>query len=94
MKSTFLTSYRLAITPLSPIHIGCGEDYVPTNYVIDDTRGFLYAFNPGEAYLAESDLQALRPIATDYKKVTLHTLLFAACRRFSSLGASHRPRRG
>lgn len=41
MKSTFLTSYRLAITPLSPIHIGCGEDYVPTNYVIDDTRGFL-----------------------------------------------------
>lgn len=71
MKSTFLTSYRLAITPLSPIHIGCGEDYVPTNYVIDDTRGFLYAFNPGEAYLAESNLQALRPIATDYKKVTL-----------------------
>ena len=91
MKSTFLTSYRLAITPLSPIHIGCGEDYVPTNYVIDDTRGFLYAFNPGEAYLAESDLQALRPIATVQEG---HTLLFAACRRFSSLGASHRPRRG
>lgn len=49
----FLKTYRLALTPLSPIHIGCGEDFEPTNYVIDD--GILYGFDPSRAVL--SDLQ-------------------------------------
>jgi len=40
----FLESCKLAITTLSPIHIGCGEDYEPTNYVIDGKR--LYTFDP------------------------------------------------
>ncbi len=40
-----LTSYRLSITPLSPIHIGTGESYEPTNYVIDE--GVLYEFDTG-----------------------------------------------
>ncbi|CAH1191515.1 CRISPR system Cms protein Csm5 [Candidatus Nitrotoga sp. BS] len=31
-----LDSYRLLITPLSPTHIGTGESYEPTNYVIQD----------------------------------------------------------
>ncbi|MCP9469907.1 MAG: RAMP superfamily CRISPR-associated protein [Nitrospira sp.] len=31
---TFNT-YRLLVTPLSPIHIGTGESYEPTNYVIE-----------------------------------------------------------
>jgi len=35
--------WRLAITPLSPVHLGTGQDYEPTNYVIDD--GTLYAFD-------------------------------------------------
>lgn len=31
------TDYRpITLTPLSPIHIGCDEDYVPTNFVIQD----------------------------------------------------------
>lgn len=71
MHPSFLKSHRLAVTTISPVHIGCGEVYEPTNYVIDDKRGFLYGFNPAEAYLAEADLQALRPIVTDYKKITL-----------------------
>lgn len=29
-------AYRLLVTPLSPIHIGTGESYEPTNYVIED----------------------------------------------------------
>jgi len=49
----FLKTYRLALTPLSPIHIGCGEDFEPTNYVIDD--GVLYGFDPSRAVL--TDLQ-------------------------------------
>ena len=51
--NTFLKTYRLALTPLSPIHIGCGDDFEPTNYVIDD--GVLYGFDPSRAVL--NDLQ-------------------------------------
>lgn len=40
----FLETCNLSITTLSPIHIGCGEDYEPTNYVIDGNR--LYTFDP------------------------------------------------
>lgn len=49
--NNFLKTYRLALTPLSPIHIGCGEDFEPTNYVIDD--GVLYGFDPSRAVLNE-----------------------------------------
>lgn len=48
----FLQSARLALTPLSPIHIGCGEDFDPTNYLIED--GTLYAFDPSRARLPDS----------------------------------------
>ncbi len=51
--SPFLSTHRLHLTPLSPIHIGCGEDLEPTNYVIDD--GLLYGFDPSRAAL--NDLQ-------------------------------------
>ena len=50
----FLKTYRLALTPLSPIHIGCGEDFEPTNYVIDDDGKFgpvLFGFDPSRAVL-------------------------------------------
>ena len=38
---------KLYITPLSPVHIGTGEDYEPTNYVIED--GVLYGFSINDA---------------------------------------------
>lgn len=47
----FLDTLPLALTPLSPIHIGCGEDFEPTHYVIDD--GLLYGFDPARAMLPE-----------------------------------------
>ncbi|AGX86915.1 RAMP superfamily CRISPR-associated protein [Candidatus Symbiobacter mobilis] len=43
----FLQTHRLALTPLSPIHIGCGEDFLPTNYVI--VKDALYGFDPSQA---------------------------------------------
>ena len=52
--NTFLKTYRLALTPLSPIHIGCGEDFKPTNYVIDADEKLgpvLYGFDPSRAVL-------------------------------------------
>jgi CRISPR-associated protein Csm5 len=40
-----LNAYRLHITSLSPIHIGTGDSYEPTNYVIED--GVLHEFDTG-----------------------------------------------
>ena len=48
--SHFLQHYTLTYTPLSPIHIGTGDSYEPTNYVIDD--GTLYEFDTGGALAA------------------------------------------
>jgi CRISPR-associated protein Csm5 len=45
----FLESIGLRLTPLTPVHIGCGVDFEPTNYVIDD--GVLYHFDPSRVPL-------------------------------------------
>lgn len=45
-----LKAYGLFLTPLSPVHIGIGEDYEPTNYVIKED--ILYAFDAETAYHA------------------------------------------
>ena len=39
-------SYRFHITPLSPVHIGTGECYEPTNYIID-SEAMLHEFDTG-----------------------------------------------
>lgn len=44
------TTWDLAITPLAPVHIGTGEDYEPTQYVIDGQG--LYSFSPAAALRA------------------------------------------
>lgn len=59
--NTFLKTYRLALTPLSPIHIGCGEDFEPTNYVIDE--GVLYGFDPSRVVLNELQKSKLMEVA-------------------------------
>ena len=59
--NAFLKTYRLALTPLSPIHIGCGEDFEPTNYVIDD--GVLYGFDPSRAVLTDGQKNKLMEAA-------------------------------
>lgn len=42
----FLDTHDLLISTLSPVHIGCGEEYEPTNYVIEN--GMLHAFDPAQ----------------------------------------------
>ena len=59
--SPFLTTHRLHLTPLSPLHIGCGEDFEPTNYVIDD--GLLYGFDPSRAALNDLQRKQLSDVA-------------------------------
>lgn len=60
--SHFLQHYTLTYTPLSPIHIGTGDSYEPTNYFIDD--GTLYEFDTGGALaaLSETDRNELNKI--------------------------------
>ena len=41
--NNFLQQEKCFITTLSPVHMGCGEDYYPTQYVIDD--GTMYVFD-------------------------------------------------
>ncbi|MHB8743784.1 MAG: RAMP superfamily CRISPR-associated protein [Sulfuricaulis sp.] len=65
-------SYRMLITPLSPVHIGTGESYEPTNYVIED--GVLHEFDTGTVVgaLTASDRKELLDIANrkpDWKMI-------------------------
>ncbi|WP_314261300.1 type III-A CRISPR-associated RAMP protein Csm5 [Cardiobacterium hominis] len=53
----FLNRHTLHLTPLSPIHLGTGEDFEPTNYVIYDNA--LYAFDPARAELDDRQRQEL-----------------------------------
>lgn len=59
MNQNFLQPHRFVLTPISPIHIGCGLDYEPTNAVIDEDRGFLYSFNPGVVALTADERRQL-----------------------------------
>jgi len=42
----FMNTYEWMISTLSPVHIGCAEDYTPTEYVVDNTVK-LYCFYIG-----------------------------------------------
>ena len=43
----------LSITPLAPLHLGCGTDFDPTEYVILD--GLLYKFDPSRIPLTDTE---------------------------------------
>ncbi|MDR1889565.1 MAG: type III-A CRISPR-associated RAMP protein Csm5 [Zoogloeaceae bacterium] len=83
----FLKTYKVTLTPLSPIHIGCGEDFEPTNYVIDAQQQLLYGFDPSRAVLPDDVAQSLaacsvrpNPLASLHKNFFLneHKAAFVA----------------
>jgi CRISPR-associated protein Csm5 len=51
----FIKHYTLKYTPLSPVHIGTGDSYEPTNYVIKEYT--LYEFDTGSSVTAFSDVE-------------------------------------
>ncbi len=55
--SNFMQNHRVFLTPLSPIHIGCGEDFEPTNYIIDGQ--VLYHFDPSQLCLLPEQKEQL-----------------------------------
>lgn len=59
--NSFFTTQTVWLTPISPLHVGCGEEYDPTSYVLRD--GLLYAFEPGLVVLDDADRNALLRVA-------------------------------
>ncbi|MDP8170214.1 type III-A CRISPR-associated RAMP protein Csm5 [Pasteurella skyensis] len=55
-----MKTHQVYLTPLTPIHIGCGEEFEPTNYVIDDD--VLYHFEPSKLHLTDDEKQELLEI--------------------------------
>ena len=91
MPQNFLQNHRLYLTPLSPLHLGTGEDYEPTNYVIED--GVLYVFDPAQAVLTPLQRTELletakrgdiTAIQSYFKK---HLQIFADC-AYKAIGVS------
>lgn len=58
-----MSHHSLRITTLSPVHIGCDEDFEPSNFVIDN--GLLHALDPADlaAALDNNDKQKLQHLA-------------------------------
>lgn len=54
--------FPVALTVLSPLHIGCGEYFDPTQYIIKD--GVLYGFDPSRIPLKRPLLQELNQVAS------------------------------
>lgn len=61
MAEHFLQSHKLYLTPLSPLHLGTGEDYQPTEYTIED--GMMYVFDPSQAVLKPAQYEELMRVA-------------------------------
>lgn len=66
-----LNSYKLKLTAISPIHIGTGESYEPTNFVIDN--GYLYEFDAFKFFqnLSKEEQNSFASIASSQAKDSL-----------------------
>jgi len=64
-------SYRLFLTPLSPVHIGTGYSYAPTNYIIE--KETLHEFDIGDVaqLLSESERESLLKIVNGRPSVDM-----------------------
>ncbi len=65
------TAYRLFLTPLSPIHIGTGFDYEPTNYVIEGEALHEFDATTLADVLSASDRAALARIVEGHPDDTM-----------------------
>ena len=65
MITTFLSSFRLDVTTLGPLHIGTGAEMDPTSYVLDAESDALFEFPPDAlaTVLDERDRRTLLDLA-------------------------------
>lgn len=59
MKSAFLEHRKAFLTPLSPLHLGSGQDFEPTNFVVDEKAERLYGFDPIRVPLTPAERKEL-----------------------------------
>ncbi len=84
----FLEIVPIALTPLTPIHVGCGEDFEPTNYVIEG--GVLYEFDPTRISLREGEHnELLRAVSRPGDEAIGAVQSFFFARRSRCIEASH-----
>jgi len=80
-----LNSYKLKITALSPVHIGTGEVYEPTNYVIDNNIFYLF-----DEVLFYKSLSALDKNSFNYKLSDYMQIIdFYKAHRQNAIGIAH-----
>lgn len=65
-------TYPIALTILTPIHIGCGEVYEPTNFVADVESNKLYSFDPFTIKLPDNLKTDLSLVAVSWSFVELY----------------------
>ncbi|SFD09841.1 CRISPR-associated protein Csm5 [Microbulbifer thermotolerans] len=61
-SAEFLAGHQLVFSTLGPLHIGCGIDYEPTNYVMDGETLFGFDIEDLDAVLTEKDRNKLSTI--------------------------------
>lgn len=81
----FMQTHKVYLTPISPIHIGCGEDFEPTNYVIDD--GVLYHFEPSNLNLDQTKRQELLNKANSLDLLAIQRFFLA--NKHLAMGQAH-----
>lgn len=67
-------TYKFYIKILSPVHIGCGDAYEPTSFLLDENKGYLTVFNPLDfiSSLSETEKKAFLELC---EKGTIRSLL-------------------
>ncbi|AMX03651.1 RAMP superfamily CRISPR-associated protein [Microbulbifer thermotolerans] len=63
-NAEFLAGHQLVFSTLGPLHIGCGADYEPTNYVMDGETLFGFDIEDLGAVLTDSERSRLSNIAS------------------------------
>jgi CRISPR-associated protein Csm5 len=84
--NAFLRPVRLCLTPLAPVHVGLGEEFDPTGYVIEDD--LLYAFDPARAVLPDDLRQDLLRAASSGRVEGIHQI-YALLQKHKDLFIPH-----
>lgn len=89
MLDTPYLTRRVFLTLLSPVHVGCGETYEPTNYVID--RGVLYGFDSIPVKLNAQELSELQRLGSKGDWVELASFFHRNRQRFMPYARTSAP---
>lgn len=88
----FLQNYQLSISTLSPVHLGCGEDYEPTSYVMHNSCLYPFAITRLVDALSPQDLQELDGInKLPNPLISLQKFIHSRKNQLFSLATTPRP---